>query len=238
MGIEKGFFEFQKFTIDQSHAAMKVGTDSDLLGALAAGGKYIHDIGTGTGVLSLFMAQRFPAASIMAIDIDENAIIDATTNFANSPFSDRITLKHTSLQNFAENYDSEPFDCIICNPPYYDNSLEAPNKSRARARHTSSLTFKELINGAYQLLSDEGTFSVIIPTEVLPAFSAECLFAGFWLKHCYKIKTLPHKVPKRYILIYKKGRTESTEETVCLRNTDSTYSDWHNEIMKDFLKKP
>ena len=173
MGIEKGFFEFQQFTIDQSHAAMKVGTDSDLLGALAAGGKHILDIGTGTGVLSLFMAQRFPAASIMAIDIDENAITDARKNFASSPFSDRITLKHTSLQNFAENYDSEPFDCIICNPPYYNNSLEAPDKSRARARHTSSLTFKELINGAYQLLSDEGTFSVIIPPEVLPAFSAE-----------------------------------------------------------------
>lgn len=242
MGAGKGFFEFQQFTIDQRHAAMKVGTDSDLLGALAEGGENILDIGTGTGVLALMMAQRFSKAHITAIDIDEGAILDATNNFSSSPFSERLTLHHCSLQDFMLHPEggntNGTFDSIICNPPYFDKSLEAPDKSRTRARHTSSLPFRELIEGAYQLLEPDGTFSVIIPPEVLPAFSAECLLAGFWLKHCYKIKTLPHKAPKRYILIYKKGRTESIEETVCLRNTDSTYSDWHNEIMKDFLKKP
>ena len=124
MGGRKDFFEFQQFTIDQSHAAMKVGTDSDLLGALSAGGNRILDIGTGTGVLSLFMAQRFPTASITAIDIDENAIIDAKKNFASSPFSDRITLIHTSLQDFSRNYNGQPFDCIVCNPPILTKVLK------------------------------------------------------------------------------------------------------------------
>jgi len=241
--MSKNIFEFQQFTIDQSHAAMKVGTDSDLLGALAAGGRHILDIGTGTGVLSLLMAQRFPEARITAIDIDDNAIIDARTNFANSPFSDRLTLLHTSLQEFSPpkspfQGDTGAFDAIICNPPYFDRSLEAPDKSRARARHTSSLSFKELINGAYQLLADGGTFSVCLPPEVLSVFSAECLLTGFWLQDNYQIKSLPHKPPKRYILIYKKGRTECTDHEHCMRNADHTYSEWYKKITGDFLKPP
>ena len=235
--LKKSLFHFQQFTIDQSHAAMKVGTDSDLLGALAEGGNRILDIGTGTGVLALFMAQRFPQATITAIDIDENAIIDATTNFANSPYHDRITLHHTSFQEFVSSpLSGGLWGAIVCNPPYFDRSLEAPDKSRARARHTSSLTFKELIGGAYKLLEPGGTFSVCLPPEVLSVFSAECLLTGFWLQHNYQIKSLPHKPPKRYILIYKKGRTECTDHIHCMRNADHSYSDWYNTLMADFLK--
>ena len=232
----KDHFEFQQFTIDQRHAAMKVGTDSDLLGALADGGSHILDIGTGTGVLSLIMAQRFPEATITAIDIDDNAIIDATTNFAASPFSQRITLVHTPLQDFAKAYNGTPFDCIICNPPYFDKSMESNNKSRTRARHTSSLPFRDLIEGAYHLLQDDGVFSVCIPPEVLSTFSAEALISGFWLKENYMIKSVPNKGPKRYILVYQKGRTETRDHTFCMRNEDRTYSQWYNDLMSPFLK--
>ncbi|MBO7645451.1 MAG: methyltransferase [Prevotella sp.] len=212
---------------------MKVGTDSDLLGALAAGGEHILDIGTGTGVLALMMAQRFPEAHVTAIDIDEGAVSDARENFANSPFASRLTLHHTSLQDYIAT--SPLYDSIVCNPPYFDKSLEAPDRSRTRARHTSSLPFRELIEGAYTLLHEDGTFSVILPPEVLPAFSAECLITGFRLSHCYRIKTVPHKSPKRYVLIYKKEQTETTEETFCIRNADLSYSEWHDNLMKDFL---
>lgn len=212
---------------------MKVGTDSDLLGALAAGGEHILDIGTGTGVLALMMAQRFPEAHVTAIDIDEGAVSDARENFAKSPFASRLTLHHTSLQDYIAT--SPLYDSIVCNPPYFDKSLEAPDRSRTRARHTSSLPFRELIEGAYALLLEDGTFSVILPPEVLPAFSAECLITGFRLSHCYRIKTVPHKSPKRYVLIYKKGQIETTEETFCIRNADLSYSEWHDKLMKDFL---
>lgn len=231
----KDIFDFKQFSIRQTHAAMKVGTDGALLGALADGGNNILDIGTGTGILSLMMAQRFPEAHITAIDIDDNAIIDAGENFKASPFADRIELAQSDFQSFARNCDRK-FDCIICNPPYFDESLESKDESRTRARHTSSLPFRTLIDGAYELLEDEGVFSVCIPPEVLSKFSAEALIKGFGLKHSYAVKSVPRKPdPKRYVLVYKKGRLEEPiEETFCLQQPDGSRSEWYAEIMKDF----
>lgn len=230
------FFDFQQFTIRQSHAAMKVGTDSDLLGALCAGGPTILDIGTGTGVLSLMMAQRFPEAHITAIEIDDNAVIDAAYNFAHSPWSDRITLHHTSLQDYLLTTPLPHYDAVVCNPPYFDRSLECPDQGRCRARHTSSLPFPILIQGAYRLLSPGGRFSVCIPPEVLSDFHALSAAAGFSLQQKLIIKTIPEKGPKRYVLTYQKGPvTQIHEEVCCMRNTDRTRSDWYLRLMQDFL---
>lgn len=241
-------FKYQQFTICQEHAAMKVGTDSDLLGTLGEGGHRILDIGTGTGVLSLMMAQRYPEALITAVEIDENAILDASRNFAESKFADRITLHHSSFQDFlleqktqyvkdgAFESVSPHFDSIICNPPYFDKSLECPDQGRSRARHSSSLPFDVLARGAYDLLADGGVFSVCIPPEVLDAFCAECAFAGFALKDNFQIKSLPHKAPKRYVLVHQKGLTQPARSyTYCMRNEDHSRSDWYKELMKDFL---
>lgn len=219
----KNLFRYKQFDIVQEHAAMKVGTDSDLLGALAAGGKQILDIGTGTGIISLMMAQRFPDAHITAIDIDDNAILDATTNFAGSPFAHRLTLKHISFQDFlaTETCSLNPqYDCIVCNPPYFDKSQESNDLSRTRARHTSSLPFTVLIGGAYQLLKDGGVFSVCIPPEVLEDFSAQCIFKRFWLQDMYKIKSIPEKEAKRYVLVHRKGSPSAPRiHTFCMRNS-------------------
>lgn len=227
-------FRYQQFTICQEHAAMKVGTDSDLLGTLGEGGSRILDVGTGTGVLSLMMAQRYPEAQITAVEIDDNAILDARRNFAESRFSDRITLMHTSFQEFLKS--PQRFDSVICNPPYFDRSLECPDLGRSRARHSSSLPFDVLARGAFELLVEGGVFSVCIPPEVLDAFSAECAFAGFALKDCYQIKSLPHKAPKRYVLVHQKGLTQPARSyTYCMRNEDHSRSAWYRELMKDFL---
>ncbi len=213
---------------------MKVGTDSDLLGTLGEGGSRILDVGTGTGVLSLMMAQRYPEAQITAVEIDDNAILDARRNFAESRFSDRITLMHTSFQEFLKS--PQRFDSVICNPPYFDRSLECPDLGRSRARHSSSLPFDVLARGAFDLLVEGGVFSVCIPPEVLDAFSAECAFAGFALKDCYQIKSLPHKAPKRYVLVHQKGLTQPARSyTYCMRNEDHSRSAWYRELMKDFL---
>lgn len=244
-------FKYQQFTICQAHAAMKVGTDSDLLGTLGEGGQHILDIGTGTGVLSLMFAQRYPEAKITAVEIDDNAVLDAQRNFDESKFSDRITLHHTSFQEFLKGQitnhglreessvsGQEPqlFDSVICNPPYFDKSLECPDQGRSRARHSSSLPFDVLARGAYDLLVDGGVFSVCIPPEVLDAFSAECAFAGFALKDCYQIKSLPHKAPKRYVLVHQKGLKQPARSyTYCMRNEDHSRSEWYKELMKDFL---
>ena len=228
-------FQYKQFTVCQKHAAMKVGTDADLLGTLAAGGRHILDIGTGTGIISLMMAQRFPDATIEAIDIDDNAIIDATENFANSPFASRLSLEKISFQDFLKRNLEPIFDCIVCNPPYFDKSTESNDLSRTRARHTSSLPFSVLIEGAYKLLKDEGVFSVCIPPEVLEEFSAECIFKGFWLKAMYKVKSIPEKEPKRYILVHKKGCPVTPDiQTYCMRNSDKSRSAWYNDLLRDF----
>lgn len=230
-------FRFKQFTIHQDHAAMKVGTDADLLGTMAEGGSAILDIGTGTGVLSLMMAQRFPQARLTAIDIDDNAVIDAARNIEESPFSERITLHHLSLQEFLQQSAEMVFDSIVCNPPYFDKSLECGNnESRTRARHTSSLPFSVLVDGAYRMLKDGGVFSVCIPPEVMTDFHAECIIKGFTLKVNNMVKSVPEKGPKRYILVYQKGHVALPEEhTYCMRNADRTVSDWYKEQMKEFL---
>jgi tRNA1Val (adenine37-N6)-methyltransferase len=236
---KKDFFQFKQFHIHQEHAAMKVGTDSDLLGALAAGGQRILDVGTGTGVLALMMAQRFTDAEVTAVEIDDEAVLDAKRNFEESQFAKRITLVHDSFQNFLSTraFDAPLFDSVVCNPPYFDRSLECPTIGRTRARHSSSLPFSVLAEGVSRLLCDSGTLTVCIPPEVLSDFNAACFLEGFWLQNNFNIKSLPEKGTKRHILIYKKGIAESPtqEQTYCMRNTDKTVSEWYKETLKDFL---
>lgn len=237
MGRKMNIFRYRHFDIAQEHAAMKVGTDADLLGTLGEGGQRILDIGTGTGVLSLMYAQRYPDAQITAIEIDENAIIDATVNFKASPMGTRITLLHTSFQDFLKaNNKGEMFDSVICNPPYFEKSTECPDNSRTRARHTSSLPFSVLTTGAYRMLRPDGVFSVCIPPEVLAQFCGECALAGFRMKAIYRIKSVPEKEAKRLVVIHKKGDVaEAIDETYCMRNADRSRSEWYRELMSDFL---
>ena len=240
--MKKKLFRLKQFTIDQTHASMKVGTDSDLLGAMAHGGKNILDIGTGTGILTLMMAQRFPQARFTAVEIDDNAVIDAHTNFSSSTWSERITLIHDSFQSFIEKEISEGrqerFDAIICNPPFFDKSLECPEQGRQRARHTSSLPFETLIDGAYRMLEEGGPFSLILPPEVLEKFCLKAKERGFALKEKNGIQTLPGNPPKRYILVFQKSLDSSlcvSENTFSMRNADNTYSQWYNDLLRDFL---
>ena len=234
-------FHFRQFDILQDHAAQKVGTDSDLLGALAPGGQRILDIGAGTGVLSLMMAQRFPDAQVTGIEIDDDAVLDATENFARSPFAPRLTLIHQSLQDYMQevNHGVRPHDspdAIICNPPYFHRSLECPTEGRTRARHTSSLPFPVLIGSAARLLVEGGYFTVCLPTEVLEEFHSLCLVEGFSLHTAHRIKTLPHKPAKRHILTYQKGYVHTANElTHCMLDAPDVRSAWYLELMKPFL---
>ena len=240
--MKKKLFRLKLFTIDQTNASMKVGTDSDLLGTMAYGGKNILDIGTGTGILTLMMAQRFPEAQFTAVEIDDKAVIDASTNFSSSPWGERITLIHDSFQSFIEKEISEGrqerFDAIICNPPFFDKSLECPEQGRQRARHTSSLPFETLIDGAYRMLEEGGPFSLILPPEVLEKFCLKAKERGFALKEKNGIQTLPGNPPKRYILVFQKSLDSSlcvSENTFSMRNADNTYSQWYNDLLRDFL---
>lgn len=169
--MAKGF-TFKQFHIDAALCGMPVSTDGVLLGAWAniSNAQSILDIGCGTGLLSIMCAQRNKKAFITGIDIEENAVNAATDNSEQSPWSDRITIKNTSLQDFVANVQS--FSNIICNPPYFNSGEEALLSQRALARHTSSLSHQTLLNACYQLLKVGGRASFILPKVEGMAFIA------------------------------------------------------------------
>ena len=170
--MSNAFFQFRQFTVYQDQCAMKVGTDGVLLGAwarlLATEGRVL-DMGTGTGLLALMMAQRYPHASVTAVDIDDQAVIQAQQNISRSPFAERITISQGDIRE----WEDQPFDAIVANPPYFVDSLICPDDQRTTARHTGTLTYRELMETAWHLLSDNGIFSVVIPFDYLDRLSSE-----------------------------------------------------------------
>lgn len=229
------YFEFKKFTIHQDRCAMKVGTDGTLLGAWAsapAQSRYILDIGTGTGLIALMMAQRYPEAQIVGIDIDDAAVAQATENVATSPFTERISI----LKQDVTTYKPEMlFNAIVSNPPYFVDSLTCPDEQRSIARHAVTLTFEALIKSAYRLLKTEGTFSVVIPTEMRSKLEASARLEGFFISKVCCIKTTPQKPSKRQLIEFTKNPVNElfTCEGI-LETSPNTRSDWYKELTNDF----
>lgn len=229
------YFEFKKFTIHQDRCAMKVGTDGTLLGAWAsapAQSRYIMDIGTGTGLIALMMAQRYPEAQIVGIDIDDAAVAQAIENVAASPFAERISI----LKQDVTTYKPEmQFDVIVSNPPYFVDSLTCPDEQRSIARHTVTLTFEALIKSAYRLLKTEGTFSVVISTEMRSKLEASARLEGFFISKVCCIKTTPKKPSKRQLIEFTKNPVNElfTCEGI-LETSPNTRSDWYQKLTNDF----
>ncbi len=229
------YFSFKQFTIHHDRCAMKVGTDGVLLGAWAPGGSNILDIGTGTGLVALMMAQRFSHATVTGIEIDREAAMQATENADASPFCQRVKIEPVSLQDFSGHEGA--FDAITCNPPFFEESLKCPDGSRSTARHTDSLPYSTLINSARRLLSADGTLSIIIPTDYLAKVEQECAFASMFISQRVFIRTTQRKQPKRILLaITKTRRQDATSSTVDLMNGNER-SEWYQELTKEFYLK-
>nr|MCR5513358.1 methyltransferase [Prevotella sp.] len=192
-------FQFKQFTIQQELCAMKVGTDGVLLGAWAKGGQRILDAGTGTGVIALMMAQRYPEAQVTAIDIDEGAVRQSQQNVAVSPFAAQVTVLRETLQEHQGAYDA-----IVSNPPFFIDSLAAPDEQRNMARHTQTLTYAELMQAAYRLLSGDGELSVVVPFDYRQRMEDEAIFVGFFPSRVCAVKTTERKPAKRYLLAFRK----------------------------------
>ena len=199
-------FQFKQFTIHQDRTAMKVGTDGVLLGAWApilSSTQRLLDIGTGTGLIALMLAQRMlkennnSTFKIDAIDIDQSSIEQATENINNSPFARFITTHFTSLQDYSP---SEKYDAIVCNPPYFVASLKCPDANRTQARHTDSLSFDDLLQHSSRLLNDEGTLSVILPVNEGNQLIQLASQYGFSLTKLVHIHPTPTSDPKRLLI--------------------------------------
>ena len=225
-------FKFKHFEIHQDRCAMKVGTDGVLLGGWALGGKRILDIGSGTGLISLMMAQRYPEAQVVGIDLDAEACAEARENVAASPFADRVNIVDCRLQDYES---VEKFDAIVSNPPFFLNSLKNPDSKRSMARHADSLPFRELFRGVKLLLSDDGVFSAIVPVEVLEAFASEGYMHGFYLLRQCGIKTVERKQPKRYLLTFAKHRSMEMDDMVeTMMDSEGNRSEWYAKITEEF----
>lgn len=176
-------FSFKQFTIRQDSCAMKVGTDGVLLGAWANlnNALKILDVGTGTGLIAIMMAQRSDAM-IDAVEIDENACNQAKENVNNSPWRDRIRVYHDTFQHFAE-ITSTRYDFVVSNPPYFRNSLKPPMKPRSYARHDEQLNNESLLFNAARILTPNGRLSVIVP-----AFETEHLITAAYFKGLFPLK--------------------------------------------------
>lgn len=228
--MAKDSFTFKQFEVRQDRCGMKVGTDGVLLGAWAIGGCRILDIGTGTGLIAMMMAQRFPEAKIDAIDIDHDACIQARENIAEAGFGDRVEVVETPLQQHSGEYDA-----IVSNPPFFENSLKALEGKRSLARHTDSLPVSELLRSISSLLSPQGAFSVVIPMDMLPRYEEEAVFSRLYIAKVCKIKTVERKPAKRCMVMIQKQRPEAiiVEEQV-LQTANCERSAWYQQLTSDF----
>jgi tRNA1Val (adenine37-N6)-methyltransferase len=228
-------FRFKKFAVEQDDVAMKVGTDGVLLGAWAdcEGAKRILDIGTGTGVIALQMAQRNPEAQIRAVEIDEAAAKRARANFDLSPWAERLTVEQTAVQEFEP---SEKFDLIVSNPPYFVDSLLPPDAKRSMARHTHDLTFEELDNAVCRLLSESGKFALILP---ITEFEKYLTLTNLHLVRRCDVCPVEGGAVKRVMGEFSKNVTADVvlENIAIERDRRGDYTDDYRTLTKDFYLK-
>ncbi|SHK07903.1 tRNA1(Val) (adenine(37)-N6)-methyltransferase [Epilithonimonas mollis] len=230
-------FRFKQFDVQQDSLVFRVGTDAVLLGILSdvANAESILEVGTGTGIISLMLAQRNPDARILAIDINSEAVSISKNNFSNSPFFDRI---QANLQDFRNFVTKEKFDLIISNPPYFEVNNSGKD---VLARQRLKLDFSDLIQKTSALLSETGLFSVIIPVDSEKQFTNICLENNLYLKRKVSIKGIETAEPKRAVLEYSYHKPEIKEENFIIEKAPRVYSDEYLELTKDFhlfQKKP
>jgi tRNA1Val (adenine37-N6)-methyltransferase len=227
-------FRFRHFEIRQESSAMKVGTDAMLLGALAEENdpQSILDIGTGTGVLALMMAQKFPKANVHAMDIEPSAVKEARYNAENSPWADRIRVFESDLRNFQC---VEKYALIISNPPYFTNGLLNPNRSRALARHESSLPFNVLFSKVSELLQEDGVFWMIAPSSEIDTLCIEGERVHLWPNARIDIHGREDGTLARTVFSFSFNRSEnSVYKQMAIRTTSGQYTPEYRALTIDF----
>jgi len=232
-------FKFKQFSIDQDRCAMKIGTDGVLLGAWASlehQPSSILDIGAGTGILSLMLAQRSLAENIEALEIDENGYEQCVENFEASPWADRLFCYHAGLDEFVEEID-EPYDLIISNPPFYSEDVSSGNTSRDKARQNQSLPFDELLEGVSKLLSSDGQFATIIPFKEETAFIALAVSFGLFPKRILRVRGNRAAEIKRSLLEFSFKKVQVLEEDLTIEIKRHEYTLAYQELTKAFYLK-
>ena len=229
-------FAFKQFSLGQEKCPMKISTDSVLIGAWTnvEKARSILDIGTGTGIISLMLAQR-SSARIQAIDIDEGACSQAKENFTSSKWKKQLEISHSSLQDFSP--DSK-YDVIVSNPPYFPLPKTHENKKGAHAKYTHTLSFQNLLDGIIRLLSPKGAFYVIFPIHEGAYFTNEAEKRKLFLTDYVWVKTTTRKkFPKRILMKFEFSEKLMNDDKILVIQGDNGYTDEYKELTKDYYLK-
>ncbi len=226
-------FKFKQFSVLNEKSALKVGTDAVLLGAalhIPESARRALDIGTGTGVIALMVAQRGPDLSIEAIDIDALSVEEAEYSFRNSPWADRLSVSKIRLQEYRPEH---KFDMVFSNPPYFLNSLKNPDKRESGARHNDSLELKDIFAFCREQLNDSGSIALILPYEQAKSAKLCGISFGFrpYMELC--IQSSENKMPKRVILEFSKELKAYSSGTLCLYRGGEK-SEEYKRLCEDF----
>jgi len=235
-------FQFKEFSIEQDRCAMKIGTDGVLLGAWAPLEQQpdsILDIGTGTGLIALMLAQRSPALLIDALEIDEDAYEQAVENFEQSNWGDRLFCYHAAFDEFVEEMQDEEdkYELIISNPPFYSEDYTSENASRNKARFAEALPFSELIGGVSKLLHPQGEFNTIIPHKEETGFIALASKFGLFPKQITRVRGTRSSEIKRSLLNFTFNKTSIEESELIIEISRHNYTDAYKNLVKDFYLK-
>ena len=235
-------FKFKKFSVKQDATAMKIGTDAVLLGAwvdIEETYDTLLDVGSGTGVIALMLAQRSFAMTIDAVEIDANAYEQSVDNFENSEWGDRLYCYHSDFKMFAKEFaaDEETYDLIVSNPPFYTEDYETDSKSRNTARFTSALSFEDLINGVATILAKNGNFCTIIPAREKQSFIAIAQQKGLYLNRICYVKGTPNTEVKRVLLSFSFADKILQEEHLTIELARHHYTQEYTTLTKDFYLK-
>ena len=216
---------------------MKLGTDAVVLGAYVnpQKAKNILDIGTGTGILSLMMAQKSDAI-IQAIEIDEMAAIEAEFNFKQSKWAEQLSLFKGSIQGYASSYGAEKFDLIITNPPYFvaGNQFEIEEEKRRTARHTHTLSFDELATIMAELLHEDGTIAMVLPVQEAELFIQIAEVHQLFPKEILQVYPKKSKPFNRLVMLFSKQKQNITQQELVIYHEDNSYTNEYYELTKDF----
>lgn len=235
-------FVFKEFTVNQDKTAMKVGTDAVLLGAWCSINfpDTILDVGAGTGVLSLMMAQRSDAFTIDAVEIDDLAYEQAVENFEESSWGDRLFCYHATFQEFSEEMaeEEENYDLIISNPPFYTDDFKTEDESRNKARFTTALSFQDLLEGVSKLLSKQGVFAVIIPFKEESNFIKKAKEYQLYPCRVCHVKGNELSEIKRSLIEFSFSNSlELISENLIIEHERHQYTEDYIDLVKDFYLK-
>ncbi|MDX6747099.1 methyltransferase [Polaribacter sp. PL03] len=235
-------FKFKEFTIHQDKTAMKVGTDGVLLGAWCSVDDYsdtILDIGSGTGVISLMIAQRSDAMTIDAVEVDENAYEQTVENFEKSEWGDRLYCYNATFNEFADEIaeEEETYDLIVSNPPFYTDDFETEDDARNKARFTSSLSFEELIRGVSKILSENGIFSVVVPFKEEESFINLTKEKKLFLNRICRVKGKVTSEIKRSLMEFSFIEKVIEEKSLVIEIERHKYTEDYINLTREFYLK-